>query len=124
MKARLEGIYSIDLPDGPPRLPEDPSDCWIVVQADIGPVGTDGADTFTFYVCTLKRLQRALKSEAWQFGRHSLIVERFDWDIVESAIRRMVDDQEAADWDALAAKLGQYGQWEFADYIEASVSHR
>ncbi len=124
MKARLDGIYSIDLPEGPPQLPGDSSNCWIVVQADIGPVGRSGADTFTFYVCTHKRMEQILESEGWQFGRHLLIVERFDWKVVEAAIRRLVEDHEEADWNALAAKLGQYGQWEFADHVDTSVSAR
>ena len=52
MKAYLDSFFSGDLPSGQ-ELPEDPENCWIVIQADIGSYGESGADTFTFYVCTI-----------------------------------------------------------------------
>ena len=119
MKARLDGIYSIDLPGGPPELPPDPEDCWLVVQADIGLEAGEGADTFTFYICTPKRLKKVLQVEPCQVGRHLLIVEKFDWSVVDAAIRQMIGDLSADSWDELAAKIGRYGLWEFEDYVEA-----
>lgn len=119
MRARLDGIYSIDLPGGPPELPPDPEDCWLVVQADIGLEAGEAVDTFTFYVCTPKRLEKVLQVEPCQVGRHLLIVGRFDWAVVEASIRGLVDDLRGESWEELAAKIGRYGLWEFEDYVEA-----
>lgn len=118
MKAFLDGIFSIDLPNGPPQLPEDPSNCWIVVQADIGVIGGSGADTFTFNVCTLKKLQHILNQEEYQLGRHLVLVEEFDWEVIERAIKNLLAPLQADDWESLATKIGRFGEWEFEDYVE------
>ena len=119
MKARLEGIYSVDLPSGPPGLPADPRDCWLVVQAEIGPETGQGTDTFTFYVCTPERLQRLLQVAPCQTGRHLLIVEQFDWAVIDLVIRDLLGSLSAQSWEQLAAKIGRYGLWEFEDYVDA-----
>jgi len=118
MKAYLDGICSIDLPSGPPELPDDPYDCWIVIQADIGPEGEQGLDIFTFYVCTVENLKRGFESKSYQLGHHLILVERFDWEIVEDAIKSILDKLEADNWDKLAVKINEYGEWEFDDYVE------
>lgn len=100
MKATLKGIYSIDLPEGDPSLPEDPENCWIVLQADIGlNDGTEAADTFTFYVCTVKKLSAIVKEKNYRFGRHLIIVDRFDWQMVESAIFKICDETGGENWE-------------------------
>lgn len=121
MKARLDGLFSIDLPAGPLQLPKDPRDCWIVVQADIGPLNNNSADTFTFYVCTLKNLQQLLDCESYRLGHHLILVERFDWKVVEDAIGSILDKLDADNWDQLAAKINEYGEWEFNDYDHKPV---
>ena len=122
MKAYLEGIYSIDLPSGPPEMPSNPYDCWIVIQAEIGVEGHSGADTFTFYVCTVKKLRDILSMDNVEFGRHLILVENFDWAIVENAIKGILDELEADTWDQLAAKIHEYGEWEFNDYNDEPVA--
>lgn len=119
MDAELHGLSSVDLPEGPPQMPEDPRDCWVPIEADIGVKGESGADIFTFYVCTPGRLARTLGQVPHQFGRHLLVVERFDWSVVEAAIRELIADLSASSWDELAEKIGRYGLWEFEDYVEA-----
>ena len=121
MKAYLDGIFSIDLSSGKPELPEDPENCWIVIQADIGAYGGSGADTFTFYVCTINKLNHNLSIKNFKFGRHLILVKRFDWDIVEHAIKSMLDELEADTWEQLAAKIHEYGEWEFNDYDDTPI---
>lgn len=118
MKAELDGLSSVDLPSGPPQMPEDPLDCWIPIEANIGVRGESGADIFTFYVCTPTRLSSTLRLMPHQFGRHLLVVERFDWSVVEVAIRALLGSLSADSWDDLATKIGRYGLWEFEDYVE------
>lgn len=119
MRPTVKGLSSIDLPDGV-SLPEDPTDCWIVVTASIGLVGDDGADDFTFYVCTPRRLERVLTDEAYVWGRHLLIVAAFDWALVRAAIERVCDHVTGKTWDLIANQLARHGAWEFEDYREAS----
>ncbi len=120
IKAGLHGgIYSIDLPSGPPQLPTDPEDCWVRVYADIGAVDEVGADTFLFYVCTPKRLQTMVKRAGYYLGRHLVIVDHFAWDLVERIISSICDETTGDTWEEVATKLGRYGLWEFEDYQEA-----
>jgi hypothetical protein len=60
MQAELRGLYSPTLPSGPSEAPENPCDRWVVMQADIGHEGGNGADIFTFYVTTPAFLERTL----------------------------------------------------------------
>ena len=105
MKAPLDGIYSIDLPNGPPQMPEDPSDCWVVVQAEIGQDGRLGAETFTFYVTTPKHIAREPASTT----RHTIVMERFNWDEVETHIRARCSAATGQTWAELARSIG--GDW-------------
>lgn len=119
MKAKLKGIYSIDLPEGQPSLPEDPENCWIVLQADIGlDDGTQAADTFTFYICTPKKLSAIVKEEKHQLGRHLIIVDQFDWELLESTIVKICDEATGENWEEIAEQISRYGHWEFEDYHE------
>jgi len=114
MKARLDGIYSLDLPAGPPSLPPDPEDCWVVVQADIGPSEGTGTDIFTFYVCTIRRLEALVLTEGWQSGRYLIVVARFEWDVIITCIENILKKLQGDSWEQLATLIGQYGQWEFS----------
>lgn len=119
IEVKLQGpIYSLELSNGPPQLPPDPKDCWIVVYADIGQEGSRGADTFTFYVCTLKKLVTIVRKKRYELQRHLLIVERFDWGLVESAILSICERATGETWDEVATQIGRYGHWEFEDYQE------
>lgn len=116
MKAYLDGIYSIDIPSGKPELPHDPENCWIVIQADIGSEGLSGSDTFTFYVCTVKKLSHILGTKNFQLGHHLILVEYFDWDVIEEAIKDIIIKLEADTWVQLAKKINEHGEWEFNNY--------
>jgi len=116
MKAKFDGIYSIDLPGGPPELPSDPSNCWVVIQADIGHEGGEGADIFTFYVCTISALEDQLKVKGCELGRHLIILERFDWELVEKAICDICANASGETWEDIAHFIARYGSWEYEDY--------
>jgi Immunity protein 8 len=118
MKPTLKGLSSIDLPDGT-SLPEDPGDCWVVVTASIGLAEDEGSDDFTLYVCTPRRLDRVVADESQLWGQHLLIVERFDWSVVRTAVEKMCDEITDETWDAIASRLSRYAAWEFEDYREA-----
>jgi hypothetical protein len=54
LRAEVKRWVSLDLPDSIARR-DDPEDCCVMMQADIGPVGEDSADTFSFEVCSVPR---------------------------------------------------------------------
>jgi hypothetical protein len=116
MRAEVKRWWSSDLPDGK-SLPEDPDDCCVGMQVDIGPVGQDGADTFSFEVCTPSALARRSEGERRPFwARGTLIVDTFSWEAVEMALNQYVRSVSGEDWSALATKLNRLMHWEFEDY--------
>lgn len=120
IQAELRGeLYSGDLPKGEGKeLPSNIYDAWDVVEADIGLVGEDGYDYFTFYVCTIKKLKTILEDQSFRFGRHIIFVQYFDWSIVRQAISQVVSSAQGDTWDEVAMKIARYGQYEFEDYQE------
>lgn len=113
MKARLDGIYSPDLPAGYGELPPNPANCWVVVQADIGSVGGRGADCFTMYVTTPQFLEGCLDKASHQMGRGLIVVAEFDWDVVENAVKETCATVEGESWAELAEKLSRYFLYEY-----------
>lgn len=114
MKARLAGLYSVDLPSGPPAIPGDPEHCWIAVQADIGLEGSEGADTFTFYVTT----PSFLRNDSTPIGRSTIVVDKFNWRDVESEIRNRCARAHGETWEEFARSIE--GDWEFNGYTDAT----
>jgi hypothetical protein len=107
---------SLDLPDAK-ALPDDPEDCCVTMQADIGPVGEDSADTFSFEVCNPSGLASRLDGEARPFwGRGTLVVGAFSWEAVDAALNQYVRSVSGDDWSEVAEKLNRFMYWEFEDY--------
>jgi hypothetical protein len=116
MRAEVKRWMSLDLPDAK-ALPEDPESCCVSMQADIGPVGEDSADTFSFEVCTPSGLASRLDGEARPFwGRGTLVVGAFSWEAVDAALNQYVRSVSGDDWAEVAEKLNRFMCWEFEDY--------
>ena len=85
-KPELKYLLSIELEDG--QLPEDPEDCSIFVEANIGLQDEEGSDIFSFNVVTPKALQQ----DTPRWGRGLLIVDRFSWETVETSIKKLLQN--------------------------------
>lgn len=108
MKARLDGIYSPDLVSEYGELPEEPEDCWIIIHADIGPDNDPGADRFTCYVTTPKFLAGIIKYDRFQLYRGLLVVNEFDWEVVEEAINSVCLEVEGDSWSEIVTQLSRF----------------
>jgi|SRR3989338_3352331 len=94
-KRYIDGVYCIDYP-GPGELPTDPYNAYGDVRVDIGYEGEKGLSNYAFDVYTLQQLTDDIKSgdAKYLFGRHLLIVEKFDYDLIEKAIESIIDKIE------------------------------
>ncbi len=116
MKIRIDGgLFSFEIAEGPPVLPDDPLDCWVDVRADIGPEGQSGGDMFAFSVCTIGRLQKILKKNPSLAIDKTILVEKFDWGVIEAEIEAILKDVDGETWAEIAMKIHRYGDWEFAE---------
>ena len=112
MKSELKYLLSIELEDG--QLPEDPEDCSIFVEANIGLEDEEGSDIFSFHVVTPK----ALHDEIPRWGRGLLIVDRFSWEIVETSINKLLRHCNGENWEEIASEINKRMHWEFDNYKE------
>jgi hypothetical protein len=118
MRAEVKRLWSIDLELLDARsLPSNPEECCVVMQADIGPVGEEGADTFNFEVCTPSGLAARLDADGRPYwGRGTLVLRSFSWEAVEAALNQYVRSVSGEDWAEVASKLSRFMLWEFEDY--------
>lgn len=98
--------------------PADPERFGILVQAEFGPAGGQGGETFDFVVCSPNWFGERLP-ERGMFVRHHLFLPEFDIKLLEARLAELCDQAAGADWAAVASYLSRFGQWEFEDYRES-----
>jgi len=109
---RLKALGSPDLEE--PDLPDDPSDCEILIELSVGPDDeTGGAEIFSFTVVTPTALAR---EQLPRWGRGKLIVSHFDWAAVRHAAERLLAHAGGESWRDVATSLSREFAWEFEDY--------
>ena len=120
IRPELRSLYSPDVPDLDLEhfAPDPPDDFLILVGASIGVAGEPGQDMFYFIVTTPRVLDRKIVDDGYLLPRHYLLLHRFDYDTLWSAIGNLCQQVETPDWPAAASRLARYGQWEFEDYQE------
>ena len=108
----LRELFNAEL-DGR-KLPSDPLDCHVAIQASICPKGEPGEELFEFSVVTPKFLARSGELPRW--GRGLLLVEEFSWEAVERAIDRLLMHAHRPTWREAALALSRDLDWEFDNY--------
>jgi hypothetical protein len=116
MRAKLQSLRSPDAFDLKSYAPDDPANFGILVEATIGSSGEPGGDVFSFEVCTSSWLGQEWLQDNYRFGRHLLLLKKYDYNILWNAIEKLCNSVEEADWEQVAQKLGRYGHWEFEEY--------
>jgi len=88
----------------------------LLVRLVIGPEDTEGADNFDLMVSTPDGMVLSVARDTYRWGRHTLIVDRIDLDLVARAVEAILRRCEANTWEEVAAKIGRFAAWEFEDY--------
>ena len=96
--------------------PEDAQRFRVTVTASIGPAGEEGAELFQFTVCSRLWFAEESLPKGFAFVRHTLLVERWDPELVEKAIRGLCQSRDSDGWNQVATSLSRFGHWEFEDY--------
>lgn len=118
MKAELRKLYSLEI-EGDMReyQPAQPDNFGTWVRLFVGPAEQPGAETFDLFVCTPNwlsdELERGLPA---QWGRHLLIVKKYDLNLIVEQVEQMVGRVSEAVWQANAVKISRFAAWEFEDY--------
>src|SRR6476660_8899111 len=107
LRAELRGLQSPDLPDLERGVPEDTAHFGILVEASIGSSGSPGEELFDFVVCTPSWLATQVSSGEYRFLRHYLLVQRYDYHLMQSAIEKLCASISGPDWTSVAEKLAR-----------------
>jgi len=91
---------------------------WITVH--VGPDDEEGAHLYQILVCTpdwiTKKYRHEHRHTGAVWGRHMLIVFRYDPDHIRREIERYVEGCTGKDFWEVAQKVARIGAWEFEDY--------
>ena len=112
MYPRLKSIHSPDLKYG--AVPENAEDCYLPIEAEIGPSDEDGGDIFSFEVVTPKAIRKGPKP-SWLRGY--LLLPVFSWSATEDALDKLLMQCSGSDWKEVATKISRNLSWEFEDYV-------
>lgn len=115
MKAELKRLHSPDVKCLETHVPARPECFGIFVQAMVGLVGQEGEESFDFTLCTPSWF--ASLESATVMGQYHLIVQKYDYAVVDAFVRDFCAKCEGETWDEVARRVGALGRWEFADYV-------
>ncbi|RIJ78089.1 hypothetical protein D1871_04165 [Nakamurella silvestris] len=113
MKAVIRSFIS---PDADLDGELDPALDSLFFQMLVGPVDSDGEESFDLTVCTPAWLAEQTQASGIINGRHLLIVERIDFVAIKEYLAAEVAALDEDTWTDLATKIGRLGRWEFEDY--------
>jgi hypothetical protein len=116
-RAVLQYLDSADVAEPLDRYqPPVSEDFQLYVDAGIGADDREGADIFHFRVITPAAIQRLARTGGSLWLRKCLIVERYDYGVIYRAIDELCRQASGEDWQAVAAQIARYADWEFAEY--------
>lgn len=116
MKASIKECYSTDIDDLFEHLPVNPIDFGFPLSFIVGPMGEPGEESFDCFVCTPAYLARSHSVDEVVFGRHLVIVQRYDFNNILDVVAKYITSFDEKSWETLAEKIGRIGKWEFEDY--------
>jgi hypothetical protein len=122
VRADLKRMYSIELPVSLEKhCPADPENFGLSIRLEVGLVGSDATDLFDLFVCTPYWIKERLAQEGAAWGRHTLLIPKYDYDLIVQAITKRTDACQGKDWPEIANKLARFTAWEFEDYQQSAA---
>ncbi len=98
--------------------PEISENFWCLVTFGIGPDDEDGSHIFDLSIGTPRAFDHRGQHEGPIWGRHHMIVNRFDAAEIRAAIEKKVAECARPTFEETALVLSRFFQWEFEDYQE------
>ena len=98
--------------------PEDPKRVRQHVTVHIGQKGKEGRDLFSFWLCTPQGFGER-EPPTVLASRATLVISRYDYDLVWNWILKTVASCERESWTSSAERLCRYFDWEYDGYQPA-----
>lgn len=116
MKIEIKSFTSPDILNFRHHIPDDRESFFFLLELEIGVLGKEGADLFSFEVCTPKWLLENHQPYDIVFGKHKLIVFEYDIDNIINEIKRYLNANTYHSWEDAANQISKIAHWEFEDY--------
>ncbi|KKT46517.1 MAG: hypothetical protein UW39_C0021G0016 [Parcubacteria group bacterium GW2011_GWC2_44_17] len=92
-KKFFKGYWFLEYP-GLDDWPEDIYNVYSFMNVDVGYEGAKGISSYRFHVYTPQKLAEIIKEHKFIFCRHTLIVEKFDLELIKKAIEGILPEIE------------------------------
>ncbi|WP_308367235.1 MULTISPECIES: immunity 8 family protein [unclassified Microbulbifer] len=96
---------------------------WVTLS--IGVKGEEGSTYFNLLVCTPEWISRKLDSAQSVWGRHMLIIRKYDTELIESEVNKKLQELleifTGDDDLKFSEKIARYAHWEYEDYVSKSL---
>ncbi len=117
MKAQLKELFSLELVDSLEEFyPENEYNFGFSVRLMIGLDDGMGSESFDMFVCTPDWIKSHYTEEGYLWGFQTLIVLKYDFDLIKTEIARQISYCTGNSWIEIARKLSKLGAWEFENY--------
>lgn len=120
-KPSLRRLHSPDVDDLRTYQPEGPN-FGFLLQMMIGPLGSEGEESFDAVVCSPGWLFEQYPSDSPVSGRHHIFMLEYDYAKLLEFIESYLAECSGATWDEVALCVSRFGKWEFEDYKEFEPS--
>ena len=117
VRAESRAVYSVDVAcdDLEHFRPEDPENVGFLVTAATGPKDAEGAEVFDVFVCTPRWLIDNVPAGGYAWGRHKLVLPRWDHAALMAAPYELCAAGTGPTWDEVADRLARFAAWKFED---------
>jgi hypothetical protein len=96
--------------------PDDPECFGLWIEFRAGLEDDAGADDFRLFVCTPVWLGNECDRKTVAWGRHMLIVAKYDLGAIKREIDQLIENCRGDDWPDIAREIAKFAGWEFEDY--------
>lgn len=116
MRPVLRRIHSPDVHDLRAFAPTASEPWSVYVQAMVGPDHGKGEESFGFSLCNSLWVTSQVRLRGSVWIGPSLVVDAFDFDLLEGALISLCNSIEGKDWETVARRLAAHTDWEFTNY--------
>jgi hypothetical protein len=113
---KLMSLTSPDLVE--PKLPTNPEHFSVALEALIGPSSSGASDIFSFTAASPSFLAEQ-RLTTW--GRGLLVVSKFSWPTIHSAVERLLIRCVRATWPEVAGEINKVLLWQFDNYLQRNA---
>lgn len=119
MKAELKNLYSLDIDESLKCFrPTDEYFFGLNVRLMVGENGIEGEESFDLIVCSPDWIKAQYENSGWVWGRHMLILLKYDYELMISQIKKYINSISGESWEDIALQVSRIALWEFEDYQE------